>query len=454
MHQRMTHALHFKALFHVSAKRCAIVPPHVLKHLTTAPGANDRQRALAYNTLQAMDDVRRSAEAVGRSALGSHRVPALTGEGAKTEPPILIPSYVFADIAKAKGVPQRTKDRIKLSTEKQTALKPSNRPVPKHLFRVVRDGHQSNVKSGNVVIASIDERESSADQGANRIFDYYGQVFEFFFDVYGRNSIDDKGFNLIATAHWDDDNGKTPGYMNAFWDPRTAEWYFGDGDGNVFDDFTKSLDVVGHEYAHALTQFTANLPYQFQAGALNEHFSDVFGSLVKQYYHAKGPQKAEDADWLIGCGIFLNDGAPALRSMEAPGTAYDWPEFIGKDPQPADMDGFQDLPMDNDNGGVHIFSGIPNRAFYLAAIGFGGHAWDKAGKVWYETLIDPEWNAFFNPEKVSLRNLERNSKNAFVLLANLTCEHAERLLGREGTQVVKQAWRAVKVLPAPAQARL
>jgi len=88
-----------------------------------------------------------------------------------------------------------------------------------------------------------------------------------------------------------------PGLMNAFWDPRTAKWYFGDGDGAIFDDFTKSLDIVAHEYSHAVTPSAANLPYQWQSGALNEHFPNVFGSLIKQYQLR---EKAGDADWLIG----------------------------------------------------------------------------------------------------------------------------------------------------------
>lgn len=262
--------------------------------------------------------------------------------------------------------------------------------------------------------------------------------------MYGRNSIDDKGFQLVATVHWDDDNGATPGYMNAFWDPQSSEWYFGDGDGAIFNDFTKSLDVAGHEYAHAVTQFTADLPYQWQAGALNEHFSDVFGSLIKQYYLH---QNAAEADWLIGQGIFLNDKAPALRSMKAPGTAYDWPEVVGKDPQPASMDGYKELPISQDNGGVHIYSGIPNRAFYLVATAFGGNAWEKAGKIWYDTLLDPALKAKFDSDKITGRTFDRNCKNAFKMMADLTVQHAEALYGQTGRNIVRKAWTDVKVLP-------
>lgn len=365
-------------------------------------------------------------------------------------PQPLIPSYVYSEIAKAEDIAEDTKARVKLNIERLSALqsagrlRPPKRPVPENLFRVVRDAHQTDEKTGDIVIRDLQEWNASTDDGAKRVWDFLGKIFDFFSQVYGRNSIDNKGFHLIASVHWDDDNGITPGYMNAFWDPRTSEWYFGDGDGSIFNDFTRSLDVAGHEYSHAVTQFTANLPYQWQSGALNEHFSDVFGSLIKQFYNH---QKAEEADWLIGQGIFLNENAPALRSMKAPGTAYNWPEVVGRDPQPADMDGYEELPLSRDNGGVHIYSGMPNRAFYLVAIAFGGNAWEKAGKIWYDTLLDPALQAMFDPEKVNTRNLEKNSKNAFKLMADLTCRHAEALFGQNGRDIVRKAWMTVKVLP-------
>src|SRR5262249_39806011 len=132
-------------------------------------------------------------------------------------------------------------------------------------------------------------------------------------------------------------------------------------------------------------EFTAGLEYHKQSGALNESVSDVFGSLVKQWSLG---QDAATADWLIGPEIFTPGTAgDALRSMKAPGEAYDSPIF-GKDPQPGHMDGFRVLPdtRAGDNGGVHINSGIPNHAFYLAATAIGGNAWDAAGHIWYETL--------------------------------------------------------------------
>jgi Zn-dependent metalloprotease len=137
---------------------------------------------------------------------------------------------------------------------------------------------------------------------------------------------------------------------------------FGDGDGEIFNRFTIAIDVVAHELSHGVTETEAGLIYFEQSGALNESLSDVFGSLVKQY-HLK--QTADKADWLIGEGLLAKGiNGKGLRSMSEPGTAYNDP-LLGKDPQPAHMKDF--IKTREDNGGVHLNSGIPNRAFYLAA---------------------------------------------------------------------------------------
>jgi len=114
--------------------------------------------------------------------------------------------------------------------------------------------------------------------------------------------------------------------------------FFGDGDGLYLTDTTKSLDVIGHELVHGITQHEANLTYSGQSGALNESLSDVFGSLVKQY---RKKQTAAKADWLIGKDIVGPELKPALRSMKAPGTANQY------DDQPADMDNYLHTSADN-----------------------------------------------------------------------------------------------------------
>lgn len=229
----------------------------------------------------------------------------------------------------------------------------------------------------DAVLVRTEQGEASADSSVNRAFDGLGTTREFYREVLDRNSIDDHGMRLDGYVHYG------PGYNNAFWDGQ--QMVFGDGDGVMFTDFTKSLDVIGHELTHGVTEHMAGLEYHNQSGALNESMSDVFGSLVKQWSLG---QTVEQADWLIGAEVFTPGiDADALRSMKAPGTAYD-NETFGKDPQPDHMSRFVHLPdtEEGDYGGVHINSGIPNRAFYLTATGIGGYAWEAPALIWYETL--------------------------------------------------------------------
>jgi len=194
-----------------------------------------------------------------------------------------------------------------------------------------------------------------------------------FSEVYGRSSYDDRGAPVSLTVHYERD------YDNAFWDG--TQLVFGDGDGKVFGRFTRPVDVLGHEFTHAVTEHTAALEYSGQSGALNESVSDVFASCLKQRLLG---QTALEADWLIGEGIFVSGiHARALRDMAAPGTAYDDP-VLGKDPQVGQMSDYVDTT--DDNGGVHLNSGIPNRAFQLAATAIGGSSWEGAGAIWYAAL--------------------------------------------------------------------
>ena len=257
----------------------------------------------------------------------------------------------------------------------------------------------------------------SNDTSANEAYDGSGKTYDFYQAAFQRNSIDDRGMRLDSTVHF------RRNFNNAFWNGQ--QMVYGDGDGQIFQRFTKSIDVIGHELTHGVTQFEAGLVYQDQPGALNEHFSDVFGSLLKQFVKA---QTAKQADWLIGEGIF----APAirgvaLRSMKAPGTAYEDP-LIGKDPQPAIMKDF--VKTQADAGGVHINSGIPNKAFYEVAIALGGKAWERAGKIWYRTLMD---------------KIQPNT--TFAQCAAMTYEVAGTLYGLNSTEqkAVRAAWAVVGI---------
>ena len=282
--------------------------------------------------------------------------------------------------------------------------------------RTVYDAKKGSRLPGTRVRSEGDPPDS--DAAVNEAYDGAGATYDLYRDVYGRNSVDDRGMPLVSTVHY------RVRYDNAFWDG--SQMVYGDGDGKLFQRFTKAVDVIGHELTHGVTQYEAGLEYADQPGALNESFSDVFGSLVKQ--RALG-QTAKEADWLIGVGLFTAAvEGKALRSMAAPGTAYD-DKIIGKDPQPADMAHYVDTT--DDNGGVHINSGIPNRAFYLAATAIGGNAWEKAGKVWYVTLRD-----------------RLRPRSNFKDAADLTVAAAKELFGARGAvaKAVANAWTAVGVL--------
>ena len=257
---------------------------------------------------------------------------------------------------------------------------------------------------------------ASGDAAVDEAYDGLGATFDFFDQVFDRNSIDDAGMALDATVHFGQD------YNNAFWN--STQMVFGDGDQQLFNRFTVALDVIGHELAHGVTEDEAKLMYFNQSGALNESLSDVFGSLIKQYALK---QTAEDADWLIGKGLFTKKiKGTALRSMKAPGTAFD-DKLLGKDPQPGHMDDF--VQTYEDNGGVHINSGIPNHAFYLLSMAVGGHAWEVAGQIWYDALC----------------HIDRKPTDDFSAFAKLTMKTA-KAHGGNAFQSTRQAWQTVGVI--------
>jgi Zn-dependent metalloprotease len=297
------------------------------------------------------------------------------------------------------------------------AVPPGLRDIqPGPPVRSIYDASGSETLPGKLVRKEGDPE--SGDVAAEEAYDGLGHTHKLFADIFGRNSIDGAGLPLDATVHF----GKL--YDNAFWDGR--QMVFGDGDSQVFERFTRSLSVIGHELTHGVTQFSAGLAYRNQAGAINESMSDVFGALVEQYVKKQSVTKA---GWLIGEGLFTPQvQGSALRSMKAPGTAYD-DDVLGKDPQPDSMDFY--VRTSADNGGVHINSGIPNRAFYLTAESLGGNAWEAPGQIWYETLTGGSLPA----------------TATFSVFARATAAAAVELFGSGSTEhdAVRKAWETVKV---------
>lgn len=290
------------------------------------------------------------------------------------------------------------------------------------LTRLVHDAENREELPG--VLVRSEGEDPVDDEAVNEAYDGLGASYRLFAEVFGHDSLDGRGMPLSATVHYGQD------YDNAFFDGR--QMVFGDGDEQVFTGFTGSLSIIGHELSHGVIAHTANLEYQGQPGALNEHVADVFGALTEQY--AKG-EDARSASWLIGAGIFTPAvSGKALRNMLEPGTAYD-DDVLGKDPQPGHMDDYIDT--DSDNGGVHLNSGIPNRAFASAATALGQNAWETVGQVWFSVLAGDDIT----------------TRTDFVQFAQMTIAEAAVQFG-EGTDVhdaVVQGWETVGIPSARAQ---
>jgi bacillolysin len=182
---------------------------------------------------------------------------------------------------------------------------------------------------------------------------YYANVTDDFYQkVFKRNSLDGKGIQMVSTAHFDKN------YNNAFWNG--SQITYGDGDGTTFIELSGGLDVATHEFTHGVTDFTSDLVYQGESGALNESFSDMMGN-SSEFFAAEKP------DWQIGEDVYRGTTTvPGFRNMADPAEDgdpdYYTERYTGK----------------KDSGGVHTNSGIPNHAYYLVVNG-GSNAGEKRG---------------------------------------------------------------------------
>lgn len=337
---------------------CAFIPPQIFQHIAAI--GNARQRQFAFLNLSASAELRGERKAL---------------------------SNLSSLLAVAPGVKRRTIYDAKNGME-----------LPGRLVRA----------EGDAAIKDI---------SVNEAYDGTGKVYDFFYKVFERNSIDGNGLQLDSTVHY------RRKFSNAFWNGQ--QMVFGDGDGEIFARFTRPIDIIAHELTHGITQFEAGLRYTEQTGALNESLSDVFGILAKQYLKK---QSAEDADWIVGTGLFTKKiHGVGIRSLKAPGTTYDDP-LIGKDEQPSHMEDY--VHTTDDNGGVHINSGIPNKAFYNLAAALRGNAWETAGRIWYVAVTE-----------------KLGADTSFQEFADMTNEVAANLFGKRSKEQesVKSAWADVGI---------
>lgn len=204
------------------------------------------------------------------------------------------------------------------------------------------------------------------------------KTHEYYLNQHGRNGLDGSGSGTRSFVDFGD-SPVSATYMG------NSVIRYGSGDGVIASNLAEAEDIAGHEMTHGVISNTSALVYQYQSGALDESFSDYFGSLI------------EGKNWLIGEDVWL--AAPGyLRSMSNP-EATD---------QPSHMSEYQSLPLEVDAGGVHINSGIPNRALYLLTEGLTqeglGTSIDvaKAEKIVYQSMTTLPTNASFLDAGLSL----------------------------------------------------
>ncbi|KAI6778221.1 uncharacterized protein J7T54_004116 [Emericellopsis cladophorae] len=411
---------------------CHIVPPHLLRAIANSDEVSETTRQAAKTSLASHDKyASKRKEGFERLARPSGRK---TTQESRSRRRSIVPDTLLRHLAHSSHVDDDTRARAKRDLDHLTRVlqsvgtaQPSEKVSlsddqsndPKfHPSRAVYDAENNFNESqlpGKLVRS--EGEQSVGDEAVDDAYKNIGTVLDFYKEHFNWKSIDDQNADVISTVHFGES------YENAFWDPEHMQMVFGDGD-EFLNNFTGCIDVIGHELTHAITEHTAPLNYWGMSGALNEHISDVFGIMVKQKVQN---ETAANADWLIGEDCILPGvKGVALRSMKAPGTAYNDARF-GKDPQVGHMKSW--YTMVDDNGGVHVFSGIPNKAFQLAAVSFGGYSWEKAGQIWWKTM-----NSGRIPQNCTFRQF-----------ADVTIEVAKDF-GLGAPDKVKKAWAAVGVM--------
>ncbi|WP_373598686.1 M4 family metallopeptidase [Paraclostridium bifermentans] len=248
----------------------------------------------------------------------------------------------------------------------------------------------SNIKN------TFDEDKFKAAVDAHYFTD---KVYNYYKNVHNRESYDAKGSDIYSYVNVPNpETGKS--WSNAAW--TGTEMIYGDGNKTTENPFTAADDVVAHEITHGVTSSTANLIYMYEPGALNESFSDVFGYFV------------DSEDWTMGEDLYKAPNT-AMRDLKEP----------RKYNQPQHMDEYKFLSIDYDRGGVHINSGIPNKAAYNTITKLGK---EKAEKVYYRALT---------------KYLTRLSD--FSEASQALAQSARDLYGEDAAKQVETSWNEVGV---------
>ncbi|MEX9753782.1 M4 family metallopeptidase [Providencia vermicola] len=314
---------------------------------------------------------------------------------------------IIRDAQEREFLPNHVHSNLPICSRSDLSLDESY-PSPYELHMPHED-YQIVMKEGDPI------KPSTAEQ---TVYDSIGHVRSFFKEKLNINKIFGCDSQINAVIHFDKN------YPNAFWNSQAI--YFGDGDNLYFGPFYNDIDIIAHELTHGFITFTTDFDYVFQSGALNESVADVVGIMVKQY---TANETATQSNWLLGENLFIDkQKAPALRSMSAPGTAYRLSEN-NRDPQVGHMRNYRNLSIFQDNGGVHINSGIPNKAFYLLATMLGGYSWERAGQIWIRTMFDKTLT----------------TRTTFNEFAQATLRTATQLFDHKVVDITRKSWEGVGI---------
>ncbi len=367
--------------------KCHIIPPHMEKAIDELRAQNETTKSSTRKKIKHIEH--------GKKLRIGRRIEAKK-----------IRSAHIKNIRKGKAA------LVELNNQPQTSIRPA--------FKVYSAGNKENTpgtlkRSGSV---------ASTDQNVNEAYDGGVDTYNFYYKLFGRNSYNGIGGDFISTVHYGSE------FDNAFWNGQ--QMVYGDGDGTIFNRFTIAKDVIGHELTHGVTQYLSKLRYKNQQGALNEHISDFFGLCIKYWSNDDQGYKTE-VNGLIGEGLLkpYNGRAQALRSFAAPGRAYETPQ-LGKDPQPGSMSAY--VKTTDDDGGVHINSGILNHSSWLVFTDLkyrdeNEKFYGDVAKIWWDAVSKIKYNA------------------NFVAFADQTVASATELFGKDSKQLnaVRNAWISTEV---------